>query len=109
LTRSPGDGPNEEVEVAWSPDGKRVAYASRKGAASRLIVHELATGHERELTPAEINDADPVFSQDGRWIVVSRSPRARENGGDLWALPVGGGDPIQITSSPGGEWIPRWF
>lgn len=109
LTRSPGDGPNDEVQMAWSPDGTLVAYASRNGSVSRLIVHEIATGEERELTPAEINDADPVFSPEGRWIVVSRSPRARDNDHDLWALPVGDGDPIQITSSSGGAWIPRWF
>ncbi len=54
---------------------------------------------------------DPRISPDGKWIVYTVIvPDLEENtfNSDLWLIPVGGGEPIQLTNSPEADHSARW-
>ena len=97
--------PASELEPTWSRDGTTLAYIVERKAERLLIVRDVAAGTERTLTPPTVRDAEPSFSPDGKWIAVARAANGES---DLVALPVAGGEPIRITTSPTLERLPRW-
>jgi dipeptidyl aminopeptidase/acylaminoacyl peptidase len=56
--------------------------------------------------------ADPQTSPDGKWIAytvtaVDKDKNTRNS--DIWLAPAAGGEPRQITRSPGSDERPRWL
>ena len=108
--------PAAESQVAWSPDSRRVVYASERSGAARLFTYDFATSREAPLTTGDASDGDfaPRFSPDGAMVayvrggtelrlidVVSKRDRSLAKG--LIADPLGPGRPI--AWSPDGNWI----
>lgn len=71
-------------DVAWSPDGKTIAYASRKkeGLAyalstnSDIYLYNLETGTTRNITEGMMGyDQEPTFSPDGKMIAWTSMER----------------------------------
>lgn len=104
LTRA-SDEVDESAPV-WSPDGKRLAYVATRGGRGRVVLHELATGDERELTPPGATDAEPQWSPDGAWLVMVRTQHGRV---DLHALATTGDTSLRLTNSEAVERLPRWL
>jgi dipeptidyl aminopeptidase/acylaminoacyl peptidase len=58
-----------EADVAWSPDGKALAYTSDKaGGLPQLWLRDLATGSDRQLTRVPNQPLGAAFSPDGKRI-----------------------------------------
>ncbi|MDQ2923495.1 MAG: S9 family peptidase, partial [Candidatus Dormibacteraeota bacterium] len=65
----PTGGPRRDHSPEWSPDGRRLAFISRVGAADQLFVVDVAGGGEtRQLTSILEGAAGPSWSPDGSWI-----------------------------------------
>ncbi|GAB3907975.1 hypothetical protein GCM10029964_107010 [Kibdelosporangium lantanae] len=58
------DDPAYEIDPAWSPDGRQVAYASDKAGTEDLYVRSL-TGQERRVTSLPGAEVAPTWSPDG--------------------------------------------
>ena len=74
-TRTPG----ENLAPAWSRDGKKLAYLSRRGsenfgtAARVIVVRDLETGSERDLAARLAHVEALRWSPDGEWLLASGS------------------------------------
>ena len=69
----------------WSPDGKRIAYASARGG--RFGMYSKASdgsGSEESLTTSENNQAAESWSPDGK--MMSFVEWKADDGGDIWIL-----------------------
>ena len=64
-------------QLAWSPDGKQIAYTCRKKSGldyaistnSDIYLYDLATGTHTNLTEGNMGyDTNPSYSPDGQWI-----------------------------------------
>ena len=99
----------------WSPDGKRIAFASnRDGRFDLYQKSSSGVGEEEVLLKSDDSKYPQDWSRDGRFLLYcDRDPKTK---GDLWLLPLAGDHkPIpflrtefneaQGQFSPDGRWI----
>ncbi len=74
----------DESEISWSPDGKYLAYTSKRltgiedarSTNSDIYLHEIRTGKELNITDGNFGyDKSPVFSPDGSKIAYRSMER----------------------------------
>lgn len=67
----------ENISSLWSPDGTRVAYASRRGLlpmtphSTMLVVRDLRTGHQTEFDPPMNQFLIRAWSPDGSRVLIA--------------------------------------
>jgi Tol biopolymer transport system component len=96
-------GPSADVFPVWLPGGRAIVYSSVRGHPPQLVLRELASGAERELTPAPrgLQQALDV-TPDGRTLVLAE--RTPSGAFDLFTLPLpGGGTPAPLLQTPFNE------
>lgn len=101
---SPGEGADFDPNV--DPTGKNLAFAStRHSRHSHLYVKTIDGAACTQLTDENANDAQPVFSPDGKRIAF-----ASDRGGqwDIWVIDADGRNPMQLTTNPLPELHPSW-
>ena len=64
--------PAKDVRPAWSPDGRRIAFVSRRDGNSEVYVMNADGSGKRNLTRDRANDDYPTWSPDGRRIAFLR-------------------------------------
>ena len=86
LTADPG----RQIDPAFSPDGKQVAFAwdTGKGGGLDIYVKLVDAGRPLRLTNNPATDAFPAWSPDGRYIAFCRYEREQ---GEVWIVPALGG------------------
>ncbi|TWV55445.1 amidohydrolase family protein [Streptomyces misionensis] len=98
-------GPWDDRDVAWSPDGTRLAFSSERGGdpvaggAFGLWTQDLGSGRTTRLTGGAHEDYDPAWFPDGRSLVCVRAAHTEDGGNDgglsLVRVPAAGG-PAQV-------------
>jgi len=85
--------------LAWSPDGKAIAYVASRGAEQcSLWVYSLKDGRQRELAKCLPMFTPTVdWSPDGRWIAFSASD---EGVGGLFLISPNGTDLRRLSAAP---------
>jgi Tol biopolymer transport system component/serine/threonine protein kinase len=84
----------------WSPDGKYLAAADRRGPDEpfRIVLVEMATGHKIQLTNppgGTVGDSCPAYSPDGKTVSFIRAVSSGVD--DLFVAPVSGGEARRVT------------
>ena len=91
----------QETLPRVSPDGKQVAFSSRRNGGYDLFVTSVDGGLPQQLTfhggPAILN----AWSPDGKRLLFLGSRGPKITGMDLYEVAVDGGTPIAVTSDGG--------
>ena len=104
---------NEVPALAWSPDGKWLAWPDRAQTNEpfRIVLFALETSEKRALTPppaGSLGDLDLAFAPDSQTLAFLRSPVPGVE--DAWIVSLNGGEPRQVTTDNvkvhGVDWTP---
>ncbi len=91
-------------EPAASPDGRNLAFASRRDGLLRIWLKQMAGGAEAPLTEGPF-DSLPVFSPDGTAVLFTR--QVSEGRSALFRVPLLGGEPRRVVDDAvSGDWSP---
>jgi TolB protein len=73
-------GRNLDLSPAWSPDGRRLAFASLFNGRYQLMVADVRGGPRRQVpTSAEPDGSAPLWSPDGRYLAFLSGNRRELN------------------------------
>lgn len=101
------DNLDDDFFPRWSPNGKNIAFSSRRQADRDIYVMDADGGNVTRLTTMPGNDSNPIWALDGQAIIFSRRPQTNW---DLFIMNADGSDVRQLTDSPGqdrfGDWKP---
>ena len=99
---------DDNTELAWRPDGKRLAYVGYRNRQQDIYTIDLLGNNEVNLTNSPTaNDGDPAWSPDGSKIAWSKD-------NNIWLMNADGSNPISFTNglvvyrphwSPDGQWL----
>ncbi|MCS7006303.1 MAG: hypothetical protein RMM28_00820 [Thermoleophilia bacterium] len=92
-----------QIEPAWSPDGRWIAFASRRGASFDLYAMRADGTGTRRLTATRENDGHPAWSPDGSQIVFQRGDPPR-----LFLMDADGSRQRRLTNDLASEAQPAW-
>jgi len=107
--------PANDWQVAWSPDGQRIAFASDRNGRSTVWIKPIDGGEEELLLRVPERGAFPKdFSKDGQFMALGIDTERGVSG--VWAMPLmGDRTPLSLSSVtvpendlaflPGGQWI----
>ncbi|NIV28658.1 MAG: hypothetical protein GWN58_03805, partial [Anaerolineae bacterium] len=114
-----------DVQPTWSPDGNWIAFlritrdTNGNGRidyedAGNIWVGRASGGGLRQVTTG-LWAVTPTWSPDSQWIAFARVRDSNSNGRsdgkdavDIWAAPLGGGDPVPLVQSPHRDGDPTW-
>jgi dipeptidyl aminopeptidase/acylaminoacyl peptidase len=94
------DGPYDESEPTWSPDGQSIAFTSNRvddpdshPSRADLCIVSADGGDVRVIDTPEGAKSSPVFSPDGQMLAYYCSEGSKQFwlNTDLWTVPVDGG------------------
>jgi TolB protein len=115
LARSPLAG--FRAVPAWSPDGRKLAFAMQVSGSAGLCARAGACNAEifvinadgsglRRLTRNAVPDGDAAWSPDGRKIAFLS--QGDGTGADVFVMNADGSDQRNLTRKPGNEVDPAW-
>jgi Tol biopolymer transport system component len=100
--------PDEDESPVWSPDGRRIAYASAREGGKRVIAWRNAdgSGDEEVLWEGGAHTHAGSFTPDQRWLLYTDYENLTR--GDIWMLPLTGErKPQPFLNTPFNEYDPR--
>jgi TolB protein len=97
--------PSADLSPSWS--GPRIAFASDRGGAASVWIHDLLAGTEGRLDTGLLGAATPAFSPDGS-AVAFEGRHAGASTVDVYVVPRTGGAPLALTSHAADDTTPAW-
>ena len=103
------DNRNNDWDPVWSPDGKRIAFASdRKGDLVKFEIYVMDAdgGNQHRLTENRGWESSPSWSPDGERIAFTSE---REGNYEIYVMDIDGGNEQNLTNHPDSDANPAWL
>ena len=84
---------------AWSPMAGKIAFTTNLTGRANLWVVNSDGGWPLQLTVSDDRQSGAIWSPDGKWIVYEQDFGGSEYY-DIFAVPSGGGTPVNLTNTP---------
>jgi eukaryotic-like serine/threonine-protein kinase len=85
------------------PDSRRLVFSGQvSGQGPRLFVADVDGGAPRRIGPADLDAEFPVVSPDGRRVAAVNAD------GDVFVVPVDGGEPVSVSAAEPEEMPIQW-
>jgi WD40 repeat protein len=104
LTRLTND-PAEDYTPAWSPDGTRIAFVSRRDGFTNLYVMDTDGNNVTQLTKHKSTIEVPTWSPDSKLIAFAAD---FEKSRDIYVISADGSSMDRLTTSDNEEFYPAW-
>ena len=97
-----------EAETRFSPDGRRLAFASMRSATRSESGWPPPTARARSSSPMGpgFEQGSPWWSPDGRRIAFDSMTDDWHS--HIWTMDADGGTPHRLTTDPGDQNVPYW-
>ena len=97
-----------EANPIWSPDGKKIAFASDRNGNFDLFIMPANGGVAQRLTSHSASEIPSVFTPDGQYVLFSASIQDPASSAlfpsgamtELYKVPVNGGQTEQVLATP---------
>jgi TolB protein len=96
-----GEPPLLNSHPSWSPDGKRIVFASREG----IYFSAERQTHPTVLAPGLHREGSPTWSPDGSWIAYESDASGIRT---VWRVSSVGGEAEGFPTDRGGMSTPAW-
>ncbi len=97
--------PGDVQTPAWSPDGRKLAFVSRRDGNSEIYVINADGSGQENLTRQPASDSHPSWSPDGRKLAfVSR----RDGNSEIYVMNADGSGLRNVTRTPSNDLDPAW-
>ena len=93
-------GPSMDVQPRFSPDGRRIAFASDRGGLENLWIADLDGANARQVSTEKASTVSaPAWSPDGQWLLGRKRVTDASSIGlvELWIWHLRGGEGVQVT------------
>ena len=90
------------THLAYSPDGKLIAYQGNSRGNFGIYVVAEEGGKPKLLTSHEKDETNPRWSPDGKHIAFSTNWAGKS---DIWVVPFEEGEPVRLNTLP---WDLTW-
>ena len=104
--------PDSDFHPSWSPDGKWIAFLSRRdqipfkhGITAEIYVMDASGGNPQRLTNNPHADYHPSWSPDGKQIAFASR---RDGNIDIYVIDADGGNEQRLTENPLYDYSPSW-
>src|SRR3990172_5326785 len=106
LTNNPGN----DIFPAWSPDGRKIAFASQVVPGDRtsteIFVMKADGTRQTRLTFNAVNDVQPTWSPDGKKIAFRRTDPGPNF--EIYVMNTDGTGERNLTNNPAFDFGPDW-
>jgi len=96
------NNPAGDAEPAWSPDGRKIAFASTRDGNAEIYVMDADGSEPVRLTNNGATDIFPSWSPDGAKITWA----SFSSDYDVWVMNADGTDQVNITNDPAEDIFP---
>ena len=100
------NNPAWDVGPAWSPDGTRIAFTSRRDGSSSIYVMDADGSDVERLTSNTAWDDEPAWSPDGTRIAFSSYYLYINL--DIYVMDADGSDVERLTNNSARDYEPAW-